>query len=237
MNNLATTNNKEITITESGDAFISQTKVAAMCGINQSTIQSAISRQSSYAVWWNLNENNQLDAESAFNAVAYYAGQGKPEALQSLIKIGAAGMKAYIYHEAGYKMDAKPSVPMTYLEALKELVATQELLEAAKPAIAFHGQLYSQNRAISINEYAKLLSDTHECIIGPNKLMDFLRKEKILMKGRDRHEKNMPYQKYLNCKWFEVEYHQTTVGLMATPMILPLGQTMLAEKILDNFKI
>ena len=108
----------EFTVDRStGEAYISQTKLAELCGVTQQAISVAIHRFSSFFVGANLNENNQLCAKSACNVVAHYAAQGKAEAIKTFAKIGEAGMKAYIYHMAGYVMEAKPAVPQTYLDA------------------------------------------------------------------------------------------------------------------------
>jgi hypothetical protein len=103
---LATYLNNEILVDSNGEAWVSQAKLSEICGVAQQTINSAIARNSSYAVGWNLNENNQLDTKSAYDAVVYFATQGKPEAVKTLANIGKAGMKAYLYHLAGYTMNA-----------------------------------------------------------------------------------------------------------------------------------
>ena len=103
---LATYLNSEVVVDGNGEAWVTQIRLSEMCGVAQQTINSAISRKSSYAVDWNLNENNQLDTKSAYNAVVYFATQGKPEAIKTLAEIGEAGMKAYLYHLAGYTMNA-----------------------------------------------------------------------------------------------------------------------------------
>ena len=96
-----------------GTGYVSQTKLAEMCGVTKQAIQVAIQRKASYVVDANLSENNQLDAKSAYNVVVYHATQGKPEAIKTLALIGEAGLTAYIYHQAGYTVSAsKPDVQM-----------------------------------------------------------------------------------------------------------------------------
>ena len=91
----------EFTVDRStGEAYVSQTKLAELCGVTQQAISVAIQRNASHVVGANLNENNQLCAKSACNVVAHYAAQGKAEAIKTFAKIGEAGMKAYIYHRA-----------------------------------------------------------------------------------------------------------------------------------------
>ena len=119
MQELIATNSKDFTVTEQGDAFITQTKVAELCGVTQSTI-SDFTKNKTHSL--KLNKINQLSAESAFYTLAHYAEKGRPEAVKSLIKIGQAGMKAYIYHQAGYtlKAEIQPqfNIPKTLGEAL-----------------------------------------------------------------------------------------------------------------------
>ena len=106
--NLATANKRDFTILRDGEAYISQLKLAALCGVSQGNISQAISRGSSYVIGANLNDNNQLDYNSAFNVILHHAMSGKSPAIATLGLIGSGGMKAYIYHEAGYQFDARP---------------------------------------------------------------------------------------------------------------------------------
>ena len=109
-----TTNvNSEIVVDTNGEAWVSQTQVAKMCGLDRTSISTAIGRNYSYATGWILNENNQLSTKSAYDATVYFATQGKPEAIETLAMIGEAGMKSYLYHLAGYTMSAAPIVSET----------------------------------------------------------------------------------------------------------------------------
>jgi hypothetical protein len=127
MNNLAKTNQSIITITQNGDSFISQTKLAEMCGVSQQAISKHIRAQGCRYI---SNEFNQLDDKSAFMVVGHYAA-ANTTALKSLIAIGAAGMKAYIYSLAGYQMEAKiiQQTPKTALELAREQVFLLEQIE------------------------------------------------------------------------------------------------------------
>lgn len=107
---LATYLNNEVVIDGNGEAWVSQTKLAIMCGVDRTTITNAIKRNASYVTGANLNENNQLDTKSAYDVTVYFATQGKSEAIKTLAAVGEAGMKAYLYHLAGYTMNATSSV-------------------------------------------------------------------------------------------------------------------------------
>lgn len=105
---LATYFNSEVVIDSNGEAWVTQTKLGEMCGISQQAIGKHIKTE--HGCSYILNENSQLDTESAYLVVAHYAIQGKPEAIKTLAAIGKAGMKAYLYHLAGYTMNATSEV-------------------------------------------------------------------------------------------------------------------------------
>ena len=71
MQNLATKNNQDFTVTASGDAFISQTKVAELCGVGQDAISKFVSRTGHSLI---LNEINQLSYESLELVIGHYRG-------------------------------------------------------------------------------------------------------------------------------------------------------------------
>lgn len=199
--NLAAKNNNDFTVLDNGEAFISQTKLAELCGVDQSAISKGISRNSANVIGVMLNENNQLSSDSAFNVIGYYAAKGKPQAVQSLIKIGAAGMRAYIYHEAGYVMKAihKQSLPGNYIEALKALVVSEEekqaalmQIEADKPKVEFAMAVRNMHGACSVGDFAKTLGT------GRNRFFAWLREIGVLMIN------NMPYQHHIDRGLFVV---------------------------------
>lgn len=106
--NLATTNKKDFTILKDGEAFISQTKIAELCGTDQSSISRFI-KKSQHTL--KLNKFNQLDSDSLELTIGYYAFESQRTnviAQQNYRLLAKAGAKAYIYHQAGYQFDAKP---------------------------------------------------------------------------------------------------------------------------------
>jgi hypothetical protein len=87
----------DVTIFSNGDATISQRRLAELCGVDQSVLSRFFASR-------NVNVNQGVSSENAFLCITYYAIESKAAndtARQTLSKIGAAGMKAYLYHEAG----------------------------------------------------------------------------------------------------------------------------------------
>ena len=169
MSNLQTATSTQLTTNTdfaviNGTGWVSQTKLAEMCGAAQQTINSAISRKSSYAVGWNLNENNQLDAKSAYSAVVHFATQGKPEAIQTLALIGEAGMQAYIFHQAGYTITVEPPKPMSKKELSMDakydaqIAKYRAMQEAANLRIEALRTKHKQTMAVLEAKTTKLLS-------------------------------------------------------------------------------
>lgn len=96
----------------------------------------------------------------------------------------------------------KPALPQTYQEALRELadrcdVIEQQKLELLeqKPKVEFFDAVAESKDAIEIASVAKVLNVPG---VGRNKLFEFLRDHKILMRN------NQPYQKYVDCGYFRI---------------------------------
>lgn len=103
----------DVTIFADGSAFISQRKLAQVLGVNANTLMSYVSRTHQ-----NTNTINGLSVEIVEAASTYYAfDTANPTAESKAFAkaIMKAGAKAYLYHEAGYVMQA---TPRTFSEAL-----------------------------------------------------------------------------------------------------------------------
>lgn len=93
------------------------------------------------------------------------------------------------------------ATPKTYIEALRALADAEEEKERLaleneemKPKADFYDDVTGSSDTIEIGEVAKVLN----CGIGRNKLFDFLRKEKVLMKN------NIPKQHFVDEGYFRV---------------------------------
>lgn len=93
------------------------------------------------------------------------------------------------------------ATPKTYVEALRALADAEEEKERLaleneemKPKAEFYNDVTGSSDTIEIGEVAKVLN----CRIGRNKLFDFLRKEKVLMKN------NIPKQHFVDEGYFRV---------------------------------
>lgn len=96
---------------------------------------------------------------------------------------------------------ANSNTPITYLDALKQLVAKEEekimLLEQnneMKPKADFYDAVAGSSTAIDIGVCAKVL----DMGIGRNRLFEILRERNILQHN------NIPYQKYCDMGWFRL---------------------------------
>jgi len=106
VNNLATVNQSDFTITKEGGAFITTTKAAELIGIPRTSLQDWIKKNSAGL---NLNKKSQLDHKSFQKAVYFGTTKNIAQAIDLLDKIMEAGAKAFIYNQAGYNLIARPA--------------------------------------------------------------------------------------------------------------------------------
>ena len=109
----------------------------------------------------------------------------------------AKKFKRWVTHEVlpSIRKTGTYGIPQTYAEAL-QLAADQakQLLEQ-KPKVEFFDAVAESKDAIEIASVAKVLGVPG---VGRNKLFEFLRTHKILMRN------NQPYQKYVDCGYFRI---------------------------------
>lgn len=104
-----TTNvNSEIVVDTNGEAYISQRKAAELLGVANTSLQYYLENVLSRA--GNYDTSQGLSSEIFAFSVQYYAldARNPTDNAKALLKqITAAGVKAYLYHMAGYTMKAE----------------------------------------------------------------------------------------------------------------------------------
>ena len=112
----------------------------------------------------------------------------------------------------------------------------QDKIEQDKPLVTYASEVIESKDSIDMNEFAKLLKDLNIFAKGRNLLFEWLRSQKILM-GYP--HKNIPYQKYMNMKLFELQQctKQTAYGvkLYNKTLVTPKGQVYIVEKLKEYF--
>lgn len=113
--------------TETGEVFISQRKAAEKLGIGQSTLSEFFTRS-------NVSYTKQGVSSELFElAIIHYALDARAptsEAKELLRMVSKAGTRAYLYHEAGYVIQAVPIQPKSPIELAKENVAQAQAMLA-----------------------------------------------------------------------------------------------------------
>ena len=114
-----------------GEAFISQRKLAIELGIHHSSLQTHLATRHP-----NVLFSEGIPASILQETATYFAYKSKaanPTAESFVQKLMEAGAKAYIYHEAGYRISAnEPKQELTLTESLKAMVAVSEAMDAFK---------------------------------------------------------------------------------------------------------
>ena len=198
-----------------GEAYVSQTKLAELCGVDQSTISKHISKTRHTL---NLNEINQIHEESVELVIGHYAFDSqRPNevALKTYRTLAKAGVRAYLYHMAGYVMEAKPAVPQTYLEALKALVASEEsrLLEVAAHE---RTQTLLEEKRLQLDESREYLSIKRVAAFNGISWKDLSWRT---LKGT-----GLPFRKIFDANYGEVNaYHHTAWEQVYPELELPLA--------------
>lgn len=115
------------------------------------------------------------------------------------------------------------------LEQAKQIQALEQKVESDKPKVEFADKISQANNAISVSDFAKLLSK-QGFNIGQNKLFAWLRDNKYLL------DSNLPYQKYMERGYFEVieQAYATQKGcgmVSLKTLITGKGQIYLTNKL------
>jgi len=105
----------------------------------------------------------------------------------------------------------------------------EKTIEEQKPLVDFANQVSDTTDLIDMKTMAKLLKDNN-INIGRNRLFEFLRIKKILMKD------NQPYQQYVNAGYFKVNEYTYTNSLGKTKtnrqtFITGKGQLYITKKV------
>ena len=125
----------EVTInTLTGEAYMSQRKLAEKLSVPKSTVYNWLTGYiKSYTGAVKPDTKQGLSIEIVAEAVQYFAldySTPTQEAKDLLRQINKAGVKAWLYHEAGYVVSASPVKPMAlpqdYVSALRALADETE---------------------------------------------------------------------------------------------------------------
>lgn len=131
-----------------GEAFISNRKLAKDLGLDESTTRR-------YFAARNIQITQRVTAENMLLCTQHFAQKGNSEAIALLVKISQAGAKAYLYHEAGLSIGVTQQRPLTQLEAYEELVRME------KTRLALLDTVGAQEKVIDYKNIKTDSSDTH----------------------------------------------------------------------------
>ena len=116
-----------------GEAYISIRKTAELLGLHHSTVLEYLSTRHS-----NYDRKEGLTPEMLQKVVIYQSQRSNLAAIDLLGKLATAGAKAFIYHEAGVKLQPviSPELPQNHIEAVRAYLVTLETVEAQKVQLA-----------------------------------------------------------------------------------------------------
>ena len=125
---MTTSSDLEVTInTLTGAASITRVGLARRLNVPTQTLKDYLNRRGK------TQQNQSLDTDSVLDAVAYFAHNAQnptQEAKDLLTAISRAGVRAWLYHEAGYVVSASPikhvALPEDYVSALRALADKEE---------------------------------------------------------------------------------------------------------------
>ena len=149
--------------------------------------------------------------ESLFYMLGFKAGNDRAVKYQQWLAIDVLPSirkhGAYMTNEVIERTLADPDYLIRLATALKEERQARQLAEQTiqeqKPLVDFANQVSDTTDLIDMKTMAKLLKGNN-INIGRNRLYDFLRIKKILMKD------NQPYQQYVNAGYFKVNEYTYT---------------------------
>lgn len=133
MSNMTICKNEITVDTSNGEVYISQRKAAEILGVSKSGISNYIERSSRPE---EIDISQGLSSEIFNSCAQYFALDSRSpttEAKALLKQISQAGTKAYLYHQAGYVMEAKkPEPELSFFDSLAASFARMAEVERSQ---------------------------------------------------------------------------------------------------------
>ena len=138
------------------------------------------------------------------------------------------------FNEMEKKLAEKPQLTRSQLLATALIAAHEELeekdkqIETMKPKALFADAVSASNQSIIVGEMAKLLSQ-NGIQMGQNRLFQWMRENGYLIKDKKRTDYNMPTQKSMELRLFEIKetsiaHSDGHISINKTPKVTGIGQ-------------
>ena len=138
------------------------------------------------------------------------------------------------FNEMEKKLTEKPQLTRSQLLATALIAAHEELeekdkqIETMKPKALFADAVSASSQSILVGEMAKLLSQ-NGIQMGQNRLFQWMRENGYLIKDRKRTDYNMPTQKSMELRLFEIKetsiaHSDGHTSINKTPKVTGIGQ-------------
>lgn len=138
------------------------------------------------------------------------------------------------FNEMEKKLAEKPQLTRSQLLATALIAAHEELeekdkqIETMKPKALFADAVSASSQSILVGEMAKLLSQ-NGIQMGQNRLFQWMRENGYLIKDRKRTDYNMPTQKSMELRLFEIKetsiaHSDGHTSINKTPKVTGIGQ-------------
>lgn len=138
------------------------------------------------------------------------------------------------FNEMEKKLTEQPQLTRSQLLATALIAAHEELeekdkqIETMKPKALFADAVSASNQSILVGEMAKLLSQ-NGIQMGQNRLFQWMRENGYLIKDKKRTDYNMPTQKSMELRLFEIKetsiaHSDGHTSINKTPKVTGIGQ-------------
>lgn len=150
------------------------------------------------------------------------------------------------FNEMEKKLTEQPQLTRSQLLATALIAAHEELeekdkqIETMKPKAIFADAVSASNQSILVGEMAKLLSQ-NGIQMGQNRLFQWMRENGYLIKDKKRTDYNMPTQKSMELRLFEIKetsiaHSDGHTSINKTPKVTGIGQVYFVNLFLKTEK-
>ena len=150
------------------------------------------------------------------------------------------------FNEMEKKLAEQPQLTRSQLLATALIAAHEELeekdkqIETMKPKALFADAVSASNQSILVGEMAKLLSQ-NGIQMGQNRLFQWMRENGYLIKDKKRTDYNMPTQKSMELRLFEIKetsiaHSDGHTSINKTPKVTGIGQVYFVNFFLKTEK-